>query len=184
METQLQDVAADADWRKLPIDPALSVLVDLVEIHQRSGPIVDVTCGTGRVHEALMRRLVLRAVGYVGIDTSAEAVGRARERYPGVDFRVASGGVLPFPSGEVGAVICAGGTGPFVSLAKLAAECVRVARGHVFLELPLRGLPGGSGFGDEEVVAAFTSAGGRVLDFLVVEGDVGDMGLVRAGVKP
>ena len=86
------------DWAALPVEPALSTLVDLVEIHHAGGPILDAGCGTGRVHEALMRRLVLRPHGYVGVDHTPTAVAQAAARYPAADFKVAERAALPFAS--------------------------------------------------------------------------------------
>ncbi len=77
----------DAEWPGLTVDPTLSSLVDLVEIHHGAGPILEVGCGTGRTHEALMRRLVLRPHGYLGLDVTPAMVERARARYPHADFR-------------------------------------------------------------------------------------------------
>ena len=165
------------DWSRLPVDAALSALVDLVEIHQRSGPLLDVGCGSGRVHEALVRRLVLRPLGYVGVDGDGDRVDHARGRYPGTDFRVLPPGELPLAPGSAGAVICADGLGGFASFGDFAAKAVRIAREHVFVLVPLDARTT-----DEDVLAAFEAAGARVLDFQVMETTSDDVGLVRAGV--
>jgi SAM-dependent methyltransferase len=96
----------DGDWPALPVEPALSALVDLVEIHHGAGPILEVGCGTGRTYEALMRRLVLRPHGYVGVDVTPAMVDRARVRYGQADFRAGDVFDLPFPDRSFGAVVC------------------------------------------------------------------------------
>ncbi len=128
----------DGDWPALPVEPALSALVDLVEIHHGAGPILEVGCGTGRTHEALMRRLVLRPHGYVGIDVTPSMLERARARYPRADFRAGDVFELPFPDRSFGAVICTDVLQHLPELDRPLAELLRVAREHVFLLLRLR----------------------------------------------
>jgi SAM-dependent methyltransferase len=65
--------------------------------HERPGrPLraLDVGCGEGRFASALARA----GAEVVALDASAEAVRRARERHPGLDFRVADcEAALPLP---------------------------------------------------------------------------------------
>ena len=164
------------DWAALPVEPALSTLVDLVEIHHAGGPILDAGCGTGRVHEALMRRLVLRPHGYVGVDHTPTAVAQAAARYPAADFKVAERAALPFASRAFGSVVCVD-LDP-ASIGVDVAELLRVARDQVFLQVPLVG----AGF-DESVIRAIEAGGGTVRDFLVVDAAEHDIGVLRAEVS-
>lgn len=191
----------DGDWPSLPVDPALSALVDLVEIHHATGPILEVGCGTGRTHEALMRRLALRPHGYVGVDVIPAMVERARARNPGADFRDGDLFDLPFADDAFGSVVCTDVLQHLPEIDRPVAEMLRVAREHVFLLHWLRkaDVPGRApelvtvevpehgaqarfyehAWSDAEVIAACRSAGGRVLDFQVVDGEGHDLGLVR-----
>jgi len=194
----------DTDWQQLGVDPALSALVDLVEIHHAGGPLLDVGCGTGRIHDALMRRLVLRPHGYTGIDVTPGMVERSRARFPGVDFRVGDVHSLSFEEDSFGSVVCVDVLQHLPAIERPLAELVRVAQAHVFLLLWLR--KDGQErvdpelitidvaahqvsakfyevtYSDEEVIAACEAAGGRVLDFQVIDGDAHDFGMVRVGV--
>lgn len=193
----------DGDWPTMAVEPALSSLVDLVEVHHGKGPMLEVGCGTGRTYEALMRRLVLRPHGYVGADVAPAMISRARARYPDVDFRVADASALPFGPRDFGSVVCTDVLQHLPDLVPPIAEMLRVACEHVFLMLWLRkvdaaqpvveptplDLPGRSdplrlyqiAWSDEEVLEAVHVSGGRVLDFQVVDGASQDIGLVRAG---
>jgi len=194
----------DADWPRLPVDPTLSSLVDLVEIHHGSGPILEVGCGTGRTHEALMRRLVLRPHGYVGVDVTPAMVERARAHYPQADFRTGDLLALPFADGSFGSVVCTDVLHHLPDLEAPLSEMLRVAREHVFLllwlrkadaprrppelvpvEVPEHGVRTSFlevAWSDEEVIAACRAGGGEILDFQVVDGAGHDLGLVRVGV--
>lgn len=193
----------DTDWQQLGVDPVLSALIDLVEIHHGSGPVLDVGSGTGRIHDALMRRHVLRPHGYVGVDVTPGMVARAKARFPGVDFRVGDVHALPFEARTFGSVVCVDVLQHLPAIDGPLRELLRVAREHVFLLLWLRkagqaaepaemitlDIPG-SGVrasfyelchSDEEVVAACEAAGGRVLDFQVIEDVHHDFGILRVG---
>lgn len=194
----------DGDWPALPVAPALSALVDLVEIRHGSGPVIEVGCGTGRTYEALMRRFVLRPHGYAGIDVTPVMLERARARYPQADFRAGDVFDLPFADRSFGSVVCTDVLQHLPELDRPLAEMLRVAREHVFLLLWLReaGAPRRPlelveregpeqgvrarfyevTYSDDEVIAACRAGGGRVLDFQVVDGIGHDVGLVRVGV--
>lgn len=190
----------DGDWPRLPVDEALSALVDLVELHHGSGPILEVGCGTGRSYEALMRRLVLRPHGYVGVDLAPAMIERARARYPEADFRAGDVLDLPFAAGAFGSVVAADVLQHLPDLDRPLAAMLRVAGEHLFLLLWLRKadaarrapeiVPVRDGvavphvaYSDDEVIAACRRAGGRVLDFLVFDGAEDDAGIVRVGVR-
>ena len=194
----------DTDWQVLGVDPALSALVDLVEIHHAGGPILDVGCGTGRIHEALMRRHVLRPHGYTGVDVTPGMVERARSKFPGVDFRVGDVFDLPFEDNAFGSVVCVDVLQHLPEIQRPITELLRVARDHVFLLLWLRkdgqvrvepelvtidvaahqvsGCFYEVSYSDEEVIAACEAAGGKVLDFQVMDGETHDFGMIRVGV--
>ncbi len=195
----------DADWPHLPVDPALSALVDLVEIHHGSGPVLEVGCGTGRGYEALMRRLVLRPQGYVGVDVTPAMVERARAHYPEADLREGDVFDLPFADAAFGSVVCADVLQHLPELERPVAEMLRVAREHVFLllwlrkaeaprcvpelvtvEVPEHGVRARFheiAYSDDLVITACRSSGGEVLDFLVIDGEGHDLGLVRVEAR-
>jgi ubiquinone/menaquinone biosynthesis C-methylase UbiE len=194
----------DDDWPALAVDPALSSLVDLVEIHHRSGAILEVGCGTGRAYEALMRRLVLRPHGYVGVDVTPAMLDRARARYLKADFRAGDVFDLPFPDRSFGAVVCVDVLQHLPEIGRPIAEMLRVAREHAFLlfrlrkadaprrplelvpvEIPEHGVRARfyeNAWSEEDVLAACRAGAGRVLDFQVIDGVGHDLGLVRVGV--
>ena len=195
----------DADWSVLGVDPVLSSLVDMVEIHHGSGPILDVGCGTGRIHHALWMRTVLRPHEYVGVDITPAMVERARARYAGVDFRVGDIHDLPFPDGAFGSVVCVDVLQHLPAVDEPIAELVRVAREHVFLllwlpktrepatsselvriEIPDRGVKADfyeNTWPDEDLIAACEAAGGEILDFQVIDDERHDFGLLRVGAR-
>jgi len=177
----------DADWPSLPVDLALTSLVDLVEIHHTAGPILEVGCGTGRTYEALMRRLVLRPHGYVGLDNTPTMVERAQARYPQADFRSGDLLCIPFAEDAFGSVVCTDVLQHLPELRAPLAEMLRVASDHVFLLLPLARTESPRGgdalaWSDEQLIEACQASGGVVLDFLVVDGTNHDIGLMRVGV--
>lgn len=194
----------DDDWRCLGVDVVLSALVDLVEVHHGSGPLLDVGCGTGRIHDALMRRLVLRPHGYVGVDVTHGMIERSRERFPEADFRVGDVFDLPFPDASFGSVVCVDVLQHLPEIHRPIQELLRVARDHVFLllwlskadESPVEAhlmsvdVPGTDvrvqfyelTYSGDEVIAACAAAGGEVLDFQVIEDVSHDFGILRVGV--
>ncbi len=194
----------EAGWTTLGVDPVLSSLIDLVEIHHGSGAILDVGCGTGRIHHALWMRTVLRPHGYVGVDVTVAMVERAKERYAGVDFRVADIHGLPFADGAFGSVVCVDVLQHLPAIEEPIAELCRVAREQVFLliwlpnarepgpremvhvEIPELGVKADfyeNTWTDKEVIAACEAAGGKILDFQVIDDDRHDFGLLRVGVR-
>ena len=195
----------DSDWQQLGVDPVLSALVDLVEIHHGSGPILDVGCGTGRIHDALMRRLVLRPHGYVGVDVTPGMVERSRARFPEADFRVASVFDLPFLADSFGSVVSVDVLQHLPEIEHPIEEMLRVTRDHVFLllwlrkagqkprpaelvsiDIPEHGVRADfyeESYSDEEVIAACEAAGGEVLDFQVIDDVDHDFGLLRVGKR-
>ncbi len=195
----------DGDWPSLPVAPAVSALVDLVERHHTAGSILEVGCGTGRVYEALIRRVSLHGFPYVGVDTSRAMLARGRARYSGVDLRVGDARGLTFARRGFGSAVCVDLLHHLPDIDRPIAELLRVATDHAFLMLWLAkaGAPPApieprlvtapdhgvrAGFyeiprSDEEVIAACERGGGRVLDLHVLEGDRHNVGLFRVGAR-
>ena len=195
----------DADWPSLEVEPALSALVDLVELHHRSGAILEGGCGTGRTYDALMRRVSLRSSSYVGIDISEAMLERARAHFHAVDARRQDAHTLSFADWSFGSVVCTDVLHHLPTIERAIASMMRVAIDHLFLMLWLRkaGAPPlpiepklviVPEYGvrarfyelprsDEEVIEACEAAGGRVLDLHVLEGERHDIGLFRIGVR-
>ncbi|MER7080328.1 Methyltransferase domain-containing protein [Saccharopolyspora kobensis] len=61
------------------------------------GLVADIGCGTGRAVGELRER----GVAAIGLDVDRDMLATARERLPGVDFRLADAGALPFADGEL-----------------------------------------------------------------------------------
>ena len=68
----------------------------LISALQPGSRVLDVGCGAGWFCEALS------AAGFrpVGVDVAAEALRRARERCPGVEFALLADGALPYADGS------------------------------------------------------------------------------------
>lgn len=73
-------------------------LIDLLD-PQPGERILDLGCGTGHIAQAIAGR----GASVVGVDASADMIATARERFPGLDFRVQDAATLPF-SGEFDAI--------------------------------------------------------------------------------
>lgn len=101
LERELEYLALQAKWtRPMRID-----------LYRRAGltrreRILDVGCADGLITAEIAGRT---RGGVVGLDISADAVARARERYPDiepeVDFRVGDFQKLPFRRGKLDAVV-------------------------------------------------------------------------------
>ncbi|RWE75993.1 class I SAM-dependent methyltransferase [Mesorhizobium sp.] len=104
-------------------------LLDLLE--STLGPtsnlsILDVGCGVGNYHPILRGK-----VGKLtGVDPSPECIDEARQKNPGVFYRVSSGAQLPFDAGEFDAVfaICVMHHVPPADWAKFSSEMARVTQ--------------------------------------------------------
>ncbi len=88
------------------------------------GAALDAACGTGR-HSAY-----LAALGHevIGVDTSPEMLGRAREKVPGGQFNEADLHDLSLPDDHVDLVVCALALMHVPDLEPVLAEFVRVLR--------------------------------------------------------
>jgi SAM-dependent methyltransferase len=65
--------------------------------------VLDVGCGPGALTGELVRRLGADSIS--AVDPSEQFVAAARERYPGVDVRLATAEGLPFPDGMFDAAL-------------------------------------------------------------------------------
>jgi SAM-dependent methyltransferase len=93
------DVAADAYDRFMGRYSRLLApqLADLAGV-AAGRRALDIGCGPGALTAELVARLGPRSVA--AVDPSAPFVAAARQRYPGVDVRIASAEELPFPDGS------------------------------------------------------------------------------------
>jgi SAM-dependent methyltransferase len=66
-------------------------LIDLLA-PQAAEQVLDLGCGTGDIAAAMSER----GAHVVGVDASPAMIARARERFPGQDYRVADAAELPF----------------------------------------------------------------------------------------
>jgi SAM-dependent methyltransferase len=107
--------------------------------------VLDVGCGTGYY----LHRLREYGAGPChGIDLMEQRIAEARERYPALDFRVATATELPFERGAVDLATqftCLSSILDEDVRTKAAAEMQRVAAGGWVLSFDLRSDPRGSG---------------------------------------
>jgi 2-polyprenyl-6-hydroxyphenyl methylase/3-demethylubiquinone-9 3-methyltransferase len=88
-------------WERLPDElepPSLERRMDFLRGEVRAGErALDVGCGTGEFTAALAQA----GAHVIGVDVAEAALGRARERHPGLDVRlVPFDGPLPFEDGS------------------------------------------------------------------------------------
>ncbi len=77
-------------------------LADLADI-AAGQRVLDVGCGPGALTGELVRRLGADSIS--AVDPSEQFLAAARERYPGVDVRLATAEGLPFPDGTFDAAL-------------------------------------------------------------------------------
>ena len=92
---------------------------------KRGDRVLDLACGTGIVARKLSAAGVARVTG---IDFSPAMIEVARDRAPGIDWRVGDATALPFGDGEFDLVYCQQGIQHFSDPAKVLAEAHRVLR--------------------------------------------------------
>ncbi len=104
-------------------------LIDEVDAHfgiRRPLAILDLGCGIGQYHPLIAGRFDR----VVGIDVSGEAIAKARENNPGVEYLSYAGGLLPFAdaSFDVTFAICVLHHVPPVDWAMFVSESFRVTK--------------------------------------------------------
>jgi ubiquinone/menaquinone biosynthesis C-methylase UbiE len=108
------DIFAQDLVARVPVDPA--------------GGVLELACGTGVATRRLRERLH-RDVRLVATDLSEPMLAFARRKLagtPGIEWRQADAGALPFGDGEFGAVLCACGVMFVPDKNKLFGELRRV----------------------------------------------------------
>lgn len=132
----------DRLWQTLPEDQPLPLWRERLEIvlgEVRPGwRVLDLGCGDGRFSAAIAEA----GAAVVGVDVSAEALGRARRRSPELEFRaVAPGGRLPFADAEFDCVFCSAAIAQVVDVAAFMSEVRRVLKpqGRLLLTTPYHG---------------------------------------------
>ncbi len=65
--------------------------------------ILDLGCGSGRLYHLFQD---FQDIQYIGLDQSEEQIKIAREKFPGVDFRIGEMTTLPFADGEFDVLYC------------------------------------------------------------------------------
>lgn len=119
--------------------PASQAAVEAV--HLRSGEVLlDSATGTGNAAAVALER----GARVIGVDSSPEQIGAARERLPGVEFVVADAEDLPVPTGSVDAAVSVFGIifahNPARALGELV-RCVRPGGSIAFTTLSADGWP-------------------------------------------
>jgi SAM-dependent methyltransferase len=98
--------------------------------------VLEVGCGSGDLAVRLFRAVSLPSVDYTGIDISSEEIARARVRYPGGTFRVASAYDLPFPDGCFDLVIVCEVLEHLDRPTDCLREVERVCGAHILVSVP------------------------------------------------
>jgi SAM-dependent methyltransferase len=99
----------------------------------RPASTLDAGCGEG---ETLVRLGPLLGERIAAVDLSAYSVGRAAERVPGIDARVASVAELPFADASYDLVLCLEVLEHLDEPAAAVAEIARVAAADVVVSVP------------------------------------------------
>jgi len=108
-------------------EPVVGEILDALP----AGVALDAACGTGRWSAAL----AARGHRVLGVDSSPDMLGRARERVPGGDFRLGELQALPVGDDAVDLVVCALALAHVPDLGPVLAEFARVLRpgGHLVI---------------------------------------------------
>ena len=126
-----------ARWAGFYDEPG-NQLIDLEQLLVREildslplGVALDAGCGTGR-HTAYLASLGHKVIG---VDTSPEMLGLAREKVPGGEFYEADLNDVPLADDSVDVVVCAIALSHVADLAQALGEFVRVLRpnGHLVI---------------------------------------------------
>jgi SAM-dependent methyltransferase len=112
--------------------------LDALGLDLRGARVVEVCCGSGMISEALVRR----GARLVGVDLSAAAIGRARERARrqafGATFLVADAERLPFPDRGFDVAVVHDGLHHQGDPRRAIHEMARVARRGVLVMEPAK----------------------------------------------
>lgn len=134
------DVAGVAErieeyWRSSPLERAhVAAVGDLCArcLTSRHLRVVEVGCGTGRIYEQIVPRLLPEG-GYTGVDLSARMLGLARRRWPAARFVRGDGCQLALADDAVDYALAFEVVGHLPDLGGLLAELGRVARSGFLL---------------------------------------------------
>ena len=96
-------------------------------LRSRELRVLDVGCGTGRIHERIVPAL-LPERGYSGIDSSARMLRIGRRRLPGARLLRGDGTALPFADRSFDLALAFEVAGHLPALAPLVRELGRVSR--------------------------------------------------------
>ena len=110
-------------------DPFARDLVERVSV-KPAGGVLELACGTGVATRRLRERLD-KEVRLVATDLSEAMLGFAQRKLagtPGIEWRQADAGALPFGDAEFGALVCAFGVMFVPDKKKLFAELRRVLK--------------------------------------------------------
>lgn len=126
-------------WRASPFEVAhRAALGDLCARYliSRELRVLEVGCGTGRVYEQLVPRL-LPDDGYVGVDISGRMLAIAQQRFPGGRFHQGDGSALALADGAVDYALAFEVLGHLPDIQPLIRELGRVSRrGFLFTVWP------------------------------------------------
>jgi ubiquinone/menaquinone biosynthesis C-methylase UbiE len=125
-ETIYYEMADGED--KFDTFPGSELVSILKSLHIDS--LLDIGCGTGAISEAL------RAIKYTGLDSSKEAIAKARGRHPHSEFVVSD--QVPFKRKSFDAVLMYNSLEHFKNPRHILSEAVRVlnSQGHLLILCP------------------------------------------------
>ncbi|MFL6195937.1 MAG: class I SAM-dependent DNA methyltransferase [Thermoanaerobaculia bacterium] len=122
--------AIEAIWEESAAEKAhQEILAGLCAlcIPSRDLDVLEVGCGTGRVHERLVPRLIPNE-RYTGVDTSERMRGIARSRFPEGRFLAGDGYRLDFANGAFDVSLAFAVLGHLPEIGPFLGELARVAR--------------------------------------------------------
>jgi SAM-dependent methyltransferase len=129
----------DARWQASAFEAAhLAALGDFCAryLTSRDVQVLEVGCGTGRIYEQLVPRLLPES-GYAGIDVSERMLAIARRRLPRARFRRGDGYAIEATDGAVDYVLAFAVVGHLPAVGPFLRELGRVARrGFLFTVWP------------------------------------------------
>jgi ubiquinone/menaquinone biosynthesis C-methylase UbiE len=149
--------AIESYWADSPAEKAHRDLLGVLCAPYLSTPgldVLEVGCGTGRIYERLVPRLVADA-RYTGVDVSERMLAIAREKFPGARFLPGDGYGLGFAGGAFDVALAFEVVGHLPEIGPFLRELVRVARrAAVFTVWPAGDEDGGMVESREEILGA------------------------------